>query len=158
MIVYDYSNVPVEVNLPNKPVFAIFVRILSGDETGTVVFEDGTDMYFDASNHRIYSFFDGDYVVHKSKIQEWLAFAPSPGETASYERGRMNWEEEELNIPDCYDPIYQAERLATEEPALHCENCGKPIYDEYWDICGDLLCEDCAAMMYRKNVEDLTYD
>lgn len=60
-----------------------------------------------------------------------------------------------MDIPDCYDPIYQAERLAAEEPALHCENCGEPIYDEYWEICGALLCEKCAARLYRKNAEDL---
>lgn len=155
MIVYDYLNTPVEVNLPDRPISSIFVQILSGDETGTVAFEDGTAVHFDASNHRIYGFFDGSYVVCKSKVKEWLAFSPTPGETASYERGRMNWEEEGMNIPDCYDPIYQAERLAAEEPALHCENCEEPIYAEYWDICGDLLCEKCAAMMYRRNVEDL---
>lgn len=61
-----------------------------------------------------------------------------------------------MNIPDCYDPIFQAERLAEEEPAMHCENCGEPIYDDYyWDICGDLLCEKCAARMYRRSIEDL---
>lgn len=66
-----------------------------------------------------------------------------------------------MNIPDCYDPVYQAERREAEadEKALHCENCGNAIQDDfYWDICGDLLCEKCAARMYRKNVEDLTYD
>lgn len=62
-----------------------------------------------------------------------------------------------MEIPDCYDPVYQAERREAEadNSALHCEKCGRTIQDEYWDICGDLLCEKCAAMMYRKNVEDL---
>lgn len=65
-----------------------------------------------------------------------------------------------MDIPTCYDPIYQAERLAEEEPALYCEHCGEPIYDDYyddyyWDICGDLLCEKCAAHLYRRSIEDL---
>lgn len=63
-----------------------------------------------------------------------------------------------MEIPDCYDPIRQAERreAEAEENALHCENCKSPINDDYyWDICGDLLCERCAARMYRKNIEDL---
>lgn len=64
-----------------------------------------------------------------------------------------------MEIPDCYDPIRQAERLAEEadKNALHCEDCGNPIYDECWGICGDLLCERCAARKYRRNVEDLIY-
>ena len=60
--------------------------------------------------------------------------------------------------PDCYDPIFQAERIAAEADlnALLCENCEEPINDDYyWDICGDLLCERCAARMYRRNNLDL---
>lgn len=64
-----------------------------------------------------------------------------------------------MNIPDCYDPIYQAEarEAEAEENALHCVDCGEPLYEEYWEICGDILCEECARRMYRKFVEDLNY-
>lgn len=65
-----------------------------------------------------------------------------------------------MNIPDCYDPIYQAERLAAEadKKALHCSFCKGQIWDSYWDIFGAILCEECAAQMYRRNVEDLNGD
>lgn len=64
-----------------------------------------------------------------------------------------------MNIPDCYDPIYQAERREAEADsnALHCEDCHRAIYDEVWDIEGQLLCDRCAARMYRKNVEDIIF-
>lgn len=64
-----------------------------------------------------------------------------------------------MKIPDCYDPIYQAERREAEadKNALYCEDCHREIYDEVWDIEGQLLCDRCAARMYRKNVEDLIH-
>lgn len=62
-----------------------------------------------------------------------------------------------MEIPDCYDPIYQAERLAEEadKNELHCEECTRALTDDVWEIEGRLLCEKCAARLYRKNVEDL---
>lgn len=31
------------------------------------------------------------------------------------------------------------------EPYCQCDMCGEPIYDgeDYWDINGDIVCEDC---------------
>lgn len=60
-----------------------------------------------------------------------------------------------MNIPDCYDPIYQAERRESEADrnVLICETCHDPIYDEYWEIGCELLCEYCAAKKYRKEVQ-----
>lgn len=46
--VYDYENKPVIVELPDKEIEEIFVQIISGDETGVVVFKDGTLVRFDA--------------------------------------------------------------------------------------------------------------
>lgn len=63
-----------------------------------------------------------------------------------------------FETPDCYDPNYQERRRteASEKAALHCTNCGEIINDIfYWDICGDLLCEDCVNRTYRRNIEDL---
>lgn len=65
-----------------------------------------------------------------------------------------------MNIPDCYDPIYQAERREAEvdENALLCEECFHPITGDYaWDINNEILCERCAIRKYRKYVEDLNY-
>ena len=36
MVVYDYANNPTEVVLPDKPITAIDVSVLTGDETGIV--------------------------------------------------------------------------------------------------------------------------
>lgn len=65
-----------------------------------------------------------------------------------------------MRIPDCYDPVYQAERREydADNDALICENCMAPIRGEYyWDIAGEPLCERCAIRMYRRNVEALNY-
>lgn len=86
MIVYDYANNPVEVVLPDKPITAIDVSVLSGDETGTVFFADGTHIRFDSSGDRLIGFDDGSYYVEGDAIQKWLDFKPSEDRTASYER------------------------------------------------------------------------
>lgn len=65
-----------------------------------------------------------------------------------------------MKIPYYYDPVCQAERRAMEadRAAPICENCEEPIVEDYyWDIGGDLLCERCARLMYRKAMEDLDY-
>lgn len=37
-----------------------------------------------------------------------------------------------------------------------CDCCGEPIQDEYcYEINGDLICEDCLDMHFRKAVEDV---
>lgn len=36
-----------------------------------------------------------------------------------------------------------------------CDRCGEPIQDDYlWRVDGLVLCEDCAANMYRFSVEE----
>ena len=47
--IYDYANNAVNIEIPDKPIKRIHVRILTGDETGTILFEDGTQLGFDAS-------------------------------------------------------------------------------------------------------------
>lgn len=52
--IYDYENKPTEIVIPDdKEISAIFVVVLSGDETGIVMFTDGTSIRFDASDCRI---------------------------------------------------------------------------------------------------------
>lgn len=61
-----------------------------------------------------------------------------------------------MNIPDCYDPVYQAEQREREadEKRLHCEVCGKPITEEYWEIDAEILCRDCMDYYYKHSVEE----
>ncbi len=69
-----------------------------------------------------------------------------------------------MNIPDCYDPAYWAERLesaldAALEKLPVCECCQKPIQDDYtWEINDELLCEDCAAAKYRRNTDNFVME
>ena len=44
--------------------------------------------------------------------------------------------------------IYDAERS---EGVLRCSDCGEPIYDDYYDICGEPICEDCI-LNYKRRV------
>lgn len=75
--IYDYDNRVSKVDVPDdKVISAIFVCVLSGDETGIILFTDGTTMNFDAmrSGCRLHSFFDGYYVVAGKNIQKWIDF------------------------------------------------------------------------------------
>lgn len=86
MTVFDFENREVKIELPDKPIKAISVTVLSGDETGTVIFDDGATVDFDASYWRICDFFDGSYTVIEEQVSDWLAFRPSDGRTAAYLR------------------------------------------------------------------------
>ena len=86
MIIYDFDNETVEIKLPEKQIVSINVSVVSGDETGKVVFEDGEVICFDASSCRLMNFFGGYYSVTGENIQKWLNFKPSGKRTASYER------------------------------------------------------------------------
>ena len=88
--IYDYDNRATEVDIPDdKVIGGIFVCVLSGDETGTIIFTDGTTMDFDALSNgfRLHSFFDGSYVVAGKNIQKWIDFDVNHCEhTISYAR------------------------------------------------------------------------
>jgi hypothetical protein len=58
----------------DKKISEIYVKVLSGDETGYFKFTDGTQIEFDASNSRNFSYFDGEYTVVGEHIMEWLCF------------------------------------------------------------------------------------
>lgn len=64
-----------------------------------------------------------------------------------------------MSIPDNYD-IWNAHDIENERKRARlpvCDNrkCRRQIDDEhYWEIEGDILCEKCAILRYRKDVED----
>lgn len=95
MKIYDYINRPVEVELPDKEIKAILVQILTGDEIGYVLFEDGSQFSFDASMERVTDYNDGAYLVKKEHLAEWLDWKPEdtpwPFYTCAY--ARRNWYE-----------------------------------------------------------------
>lgn len=86
--IYDYDNKSVEVKIPDKPIHCIMETILSGDEIGTVYFEDGTSQTFNSSEYRITDVFDGCYVVMRDEVNKWISINPHVGqyETKSYKR------------------------------------------------------------------------
>lgn len=60
-------------------------------------------------------------------------------------------------IPDNYDMLEQRE-IALENALMNlpvCSDCGKFIHtDYYYDINGELICEDCMNRNYRKCTDD----
>lgn len=91
MKIYDYDNKFSEVDTNNKEIDRIHVTILSGDELVTVYFSDGTKISADSSDCRIHSFYDGEYDVEKSKVNDWINFKFSGKQTNSYERAGHDW-------------------------------------------------------------------
>lgn len=96
MTIYDYADTPKNIALPYKEISAICVSVLSGDETGEVLFEDGSTLCFDASDCRIVDFYDGGYIVQGAPIDRWINFVPSEGRTSFYDRQKTvdKWKEE----------------------------------------------------------------
>jgi formylmethanofuran dehydrogenase subunit E len=45
----------------------------------------------------------------------------------------------------------QAEREAR---LPHCEICGEPIHEKYYNINGEIICEDCLETNYAYDVDD----
>ena len=84
--IYDYANKEVLIEIPRKKIKSIFVHVLSGDETGKIIFMDGSSALFDASKSRAVSFNDGYYVVSGKEIKKWLEYTPNKDSIASYER------------------------------------------------------------------------
>lgn len=86
--IYGFNNEPRTILLLNRDVAdisQIFVRVLSGDETGFVEFTDGKREYFDSSCSRFTEYFDGEYIVKGEDIPKWLEFRASSG-TIAYRR------------------------------------------------------------------------
>ena len=83
--IYDFNDNAVKIEIPDKPIKRIDVIVLSGDETGTIRFEDGTRFDFDASDDRDTDYYDGSYVVEGDDIRRWLTFRSTLGRTAAVE-------------------------------------------------------------------------
>lgn len=102
--VYDYKNRANNIDIPDdKEISAIFVCVLSGDETGIICFADGTTMGFDAlcESFRTHSFYDGCYAVIGQNIQKWIDFNSKCCKgTASYKRQELFDGEERLYYED----------------------------------------------------------
>ena len=65
-----------------------------------------------------------------------------------------------MNIPDNYDQWLaherQQEKLLARLPK--CDRCREHIQGEhYFDIYGDIYCEECGIKLFRKNTEDYIY-
>lgn len=98
MKVYDYDNKSIEIELPDKPIARIHVVILSGDETGTITFADGSKIDFDASHKiRYMSFFGGEYDVEGDMIPRWMAYVPRVARHEVKAHKRHDWFEREIH-------------------------------------------------------------
>ena len=86
MIIYGFADCAKMIPLPDKAITAIEVTVLSGDETGEVLFEDGTTLNFDARDCRIISSFDGRYTIRGAAIDKWTHWNPTGKKMVSYSR------------------------------------------------------------------------
>ena len=88
--VYDYANNAVDIDIPDKEIASISIIVISGDETGTIHFKDGSSICFGGSDSlvRLLDIYDYSYLVTGSQIEEWINFEPVEGLTISYERAR----------------------------------------------------------------------
>ena len=88
--IYDYNDSESIVEVPCESVeniLTIYVRILSGDETGVILLENGDMIDFDASSTRYIGYDDGDYIVEGTDIEKWINYDKSHAtSTISYNR------------------------------------------------------------------------
>lgn len=68
-------------------------------------------------------------------------------------------EDMDKDIPNCYDPVYQAERMARDDVTLYCSVCESPIFHGslYHEHLGTVVCPSCLKEL-TKNVEILDYE
>lgn len=46
------------------------------------------------------------------------------------------------------------EQAKREARLPRCENCGEPIHEKYYNINGEIICEDCLETNYAYDVDD----
>ena len=79
--IYNFENEPTEVELKCRAVSRIYVTVITGDETITVLFSNGT-----AKDARIVDDVNGSYILKGKQIREWINFEPTGEGAISFER------------------------------------------------------------------------
>jgi DNA-directed RNA polymerase subunit RPC12/RpoP len=64
-----------------------------------------------------------------------------------------------MNIPDNYDQWLANERRQERQLAQlpKCDRCHEEIQEYFFDIYGEIYCEECGIKLFRKNTEDYIY-
>lgn len=71
LIIYDYSDTPVEITIPNyEDVIAASCKVLSGDEILTITYKDGSQKTYDSSNCRLHGYYDGEMNIPLEHLEE----------------------------------------------------------------------------------------
>lgn len=71
---YDYENNESSVTVEDKPIEAIVVNVVSGDEVAYIYYEDGTRIVTDSCDNRDFSYLDESYLVKKDQVKQWINF------------------------------------------------------------------------------------
>lgn len=92
--IYNYNNKPTEVDTEDKEIRYIKVEVVTGDEWIQIQYEDGTKRNYRSDNATM-NFYDGEYIVSKERIQEWIDLEKVTDRTISYYRLEVFEEDEE---------------------------------------------------------------
>ena len=84
--IYNFENEPTEVELKCRAVSKIYVTLITGDETISVLFSNGSIKEFSSSDARVVDNIDGTYVLKGNRIREWMEYEPTGDGAISYER------------------------------------------------------------------------
>lgn len=59
-----------------------------------------------------------------------------------------------MNVPDNYNQWEAHERQQERQRKRlpKCDQCGEEIQEHFFDIYGDIYCEECGIKMFRKEV------
>ena len=84
--IYNFENEPTEVELKCRAVSKIYVTVITGNETISVLFSNGSIKEFSSSDTRVVDNIDGTYVLTRNRIREWMEYEPTGDGAISYER------------------------------------------------------------------------
>lgn len=83
--IYNYDNEPIEVDTGDKEIKYIVVTVITGDEIIYIIYEDGTMKHY-RSDCSLRALYDGNYLVPKERIQEWISLEKTAQGEISYHR------------------------------------------------------------------------